>query len=364
LVDGNRAGTIESCAPVRAALVWHVRRRGLRVTQRHDLVLIGGSAGGLEAAGTLLAALDPTLPASVVVTLHRREGPTAAAEVLSRRSRLPVQLAEHEGALSAGRVFVAPAGLHLLTDGERTFLSDAPAENRARPSINRLFRTAAARAGHRTIGVVVSGMLDDGAAGLHAIKRCGGLAIAQDPADASFPDMPENAIAAVAVDHVLSMPALAAALPALVATPAQPVAVPREVALEADLDVGGAATPTTMGQLGPQSPVSCPTCAGPLWEIGPESARTYRCYLGHAGSARDLLCHQSGRVEDALWSALRALNEQAALSGRLAADAERGGRHQAAATHAAQQRELGEQVERVHTFLLDLRALARGRGDP
>jgi two-component system chemotaxis response regulator CheB len=334
------------------------------VTQHHDLVLIGGSAGGLEATSMLLSAVEPTLPAAIVVSLHQRQaGPSATADVLGRRSRMPVQFAEHEGTLSRGRVFVAPAGLHVLTDGERTFLSDGPAENRVRPSINRLFRTAAARAGSRSIGIIVSGMLDDGAAGLHAIKACGGLAIAQDPIEAAFPDMPEHAISAVAVDHVLTMAGIAAALPGLVATPARASEVPAVIALEAELDGGRPASPTLMEQLGPQAPVSCPNCAGPLWAVGPESARTYRCYLGHAGSASDLLAHQSTRVEDALWSALRALNEQAAMSGRLAVDAERSGRHRAAATHAAQERELREQVERAHTFLSDLRTLARGRGE-
>jgi two-component system chemotaxis response regulator CheB len=180
---------------------------------RRDLVVVGTSAGGVEALPRLLGQLPASFPAAVLIVQHLM-APSSGhlVEILRRGSALPVTWAEHGDVLRLGHVFLAPAGTHMAIDRHQVILQRGPRENHSRPSINRLFRAAAAHHGNQTIGVLLTGMLDDGVAGLRAIKDAGGVVVVQDPADAPYPDMPSAAIRDLQVDHVLPLDAIGAAL--------------------------------------------------------------------------------------------------------------------------------------------------------
>src|SRR4051795_8584407 len=172
-------------------------------TDNRDVIVIGGAAGGVEAVTRLARGLPADLPAAVLVAIHR--GPDGAgllAEILDAAGPLPAAMAEEGQPLERGRIYVAPPDRHLLVGHDHVHVRRGPRENRTRPAIDPLFRSAAANCTSRVIGVVLSGMQNDGSSGLLAIKRCGGLAVVQDPKDARFGEMPASAIAHGAVDHV------------------------------------------------------------------------------------------------------------------------------------------------------------------
>lgn len=177
------------------------------------LVVIGTSAGGVAALPLLARGLPVVLPACVLVVQHLpRSSPRHLVALIQRATRLPVRWADDGDLLRLGEILVAPPGSHLLVDGDRAVLSHAPREHHARPSINRLFRSAALDRGSGVIGVLLTGTMDDGVAGLDAIKWHGGATIAQDPDTAAFAELPRNAIRAVAVDRILPLAAIAGAI--------------------------------------------------------------------------------------------------------------------------------------------------------
>jgi two-component system chemotaxis response regulator CheB len=199
----------------------------------HDLVVIGASAGGLHALQTLMAGLPAELPAAVLIVLHLGNA-SHLAHILGRAGHLPVRDAANGEPIKRGQIYVAPPGVHLLVHDGHLLLRRGPRENMCRPAIDPLFRSAAATYGSRAIAVVLSGALNDGAAGLDAVKRCGGLAVVQDPEDATVPDMPRSALRRVAVDHCLPIAEMADLLTRLVAAPAGEASdIPLSVKVEA-----------------------------------------------------------------------------------------------------------------------------------
>jgi two-component system chemotaxis response regulator CheB len=168
-----------------------------------DIIVVGASAGGVEALISLVTGLPPDLPAAIFVVLHMP--PWARSElpkILSSNGPLPARLAGDNQPFVSGQIYIAPPDHHLLLEKGCTLLWRGPRENRARPAINSLFRSAAGAYGSRVTGVVLSGALDDGSAGLWWIRRQGGAAVVQDPSDAAFPDMPQNALKYVDTAYV------------------------------------------------------------------------------------------------------------------------------------------------------------------
>jgi two-component system chemotaxis response regulator CheB len=333
----------------------------------HDLVVVGASAGGVEALGRLVRELKPELPAALLVVLHVPPGTTSALpSILDRQGPLPVSHARDGEPIRRGHIHVAPPDSHLLVSESTLRLSQGPRENGHRPAIDPTFRSAARSHGPHTVGIVLSGVLDDGTAGLLAIKARGGTAIVQDPDDALYPGMPSSAIEHVKVDHIVSVPAIAALLDALAQEPPDPPDPPRALPfrnrrleertedLAADLPGHGpAALP------GQPSIFACPECDGVLWEVQDGRLVRFRCHVGHAWSPESLLSHQSEALEGALWAALRSLQERAALARRMA-DPARHRRHGLVALRFNEQAREAEQAAAVLRELLLKRSSVAG----
>lgn len=286
-----------------------------------DVIAIGGSAGSFEALRTILHALPNDLPAAVLITTHL--GPSVSLlNILARSSALPIKDAVSGESLQSGQVYLAVPDAHLLVHNDHVLVRRGPRENLSRPAIDPLFRSAACAFGSRVIGVILSGSLNDGTAGLAAIKTCGGLAIAQDPADAAVPSMPLSALHAIPVDHCVPAVEMADLLARLVneppgTTPDIPADLQFEVAVAAQEMAGM----NLNDKLGERSPFTCPDCDGVLWRVEDDRTLRFRCHVGHAVTADILLQQKDSAAETILWRLLRTHEERAALARRLAAQA-------------------------------------------
>ena len=302
-----------------------------------DLIVIGASAGGVEALRGVVAGLAPGLPAPVVVVLHiPRDAPSALAGILDRSGALPAVTARHDEPLRDGVVHVAPADHHVLVADGRVQLSRGAAENGHRPAVDPLFRSAAAAYGAGAVGVVLSGARDDGTAGLATIVGRGGVALVQDPKDALHASMPASALRHVPSAHVHPAAKIGAALGDLLADPDRPRRPPDPVdpLLAAETAIAALAPLTTdRVQSAQPSALSCPSCHGILFELPGAPSPRFRCRVGHAYSPDSLAAEQAESVEQALWAALRAIEEKMALLRRLADGAEEAGRPRSAAAH-------------------------------
>lgn len=291
-------------------------------TNLHKLIVVGASAGGVEALTDLVKQLPADLNAAIVVVLHvHSQSPCILHHILDRAGKLPAFEAQDGQAIETGQIYVAPPDYHVLIKLGYLQLTKGPRENRHRPAIDPLFRTAARAYGQQVIAVVLTGMLDDGTAGLMAVKMRRGVAVVQEPDDAMYPGMPKSAIANVEnIDYILPLSEIPSKLVALANTPIAPAAekpVPRQMEYESDMaDIENQDNGTP--PLGQPSTFTCPDCGGTLWEIKEGKMLRFRCHVGHAFGAETLRALQSEEVEEALWSAMRALREKAMLSQQMA----------------------------------------------
>lgn len=293
---------------------------------KRDIIVVGASAGGLEALRVLLSGLPADFPASVFVVQHVG-AVSHLARILDAASALPVVNAATGMVFEHGRVYVAIPDRHMLLHGDHILLRRGPRENLSRPAIDPLFRSAAVSCGSRVTGVVLSGALSDGTAGLLAIKRCGGTAIVQEPADAIVASMPCNALRYVDVDRTVPVGDMAALLSSVVRSPAPPTPpIPLGIRLEAAIAAQELGDMMTEDVLGRPSRFTCPECHGALWEIEDGDLLRYRCHVGHAFTSDVVLQSQGEEVDRLLDTLLRAHRERAALVGRMAENERRQGR--------------------------------------
>jgi len=319
----------------------------------HGIVVVGASAGGVEALTDLAASLPSDLSAAVFVVLHLpATGTSALPEILRRHGPLPAAHVRDGEPIQPGRIYVAPPDHHVLVRTGHVHLSRGPRENGHRPAIDPLFRSAAREYAARVIGVVLSGALEDGTAGLLAIKSRGGIAVVQNPEDALYPGMPGNAVEHAQVDHVLAAASMGKLLTRLLADLAEPPADPAPTGMRVEVEMEGFSMEAFEGNHpGRPSGFSCPDCHGVLWQIKDGGLERYRCRVGHAWSPESLLTQQSEALEAALWVALRSLEERAALARRLAEPARRRG-HAITATRFEEQAAEAQQAARLVRDLL------------
>lgn len=321
----------------------------------HDIIVIGASAGGVEALLTLVGGLPADLPAAVFVVLHvSPQTPSMLPAILARRGALPAMHATDRQAIAPGHIYVAPPDHHLLLAPGQMRVGRGPKENLARPAIDPLFRSAAQTYGARVIGVVLSGMLDDGTSGLKAIKERGGVAVVQDPAEALYASMPRSAIQHVAVDFVgpvSAMPELLARL-ARESVAEGETAMPDHIDVEVSIAQQDLSDPALLDQIGAPSHYACPDCHGTLWQITDGHLVRFRCRVGHAYTADSMVTIHSESVENALYAALRALEESASLSRLLARNAAQQGLAGHGARLEAKAAETEQQASLVRSLLL------------
>ncbi len=282
-----------------------------------DVIVIGASAGGVEVLASIVRALPPDLPASVLIVLHvAPSSPSILPSLLQRRCALPVAFAADGDLLQHGRVYVAPPDRHLVVGPDRVRITRAPRENHSRPAIDPLFRSAALAYGARVIAVILSGRLDDGTAGLWAVKDRGGTTVVQDPDDALHPDMPRNALQYTAADYIVRAGEIGPLLARLAREPvpalADPPAFP-ELELEVRIAMQERALDEGVMSLGPVSPYTCPECHGVLVRLDERGIPRFRCHTGHAFSLDSLLAAVTETIESTLWNALRAIEESVML---------------------------------------------------
>lgn len=292
-----------------------------------QIICIGASAGGIEALRTLVAGLPADFGAPVVVVLHTSpDSPGILGSILNRAGALPAATVVDGERIQPGRIYVAPADYHLLVEPGIVRLTRGPKENRFRPAIDPLFRSAASVYGPVAVGVILSGSLDDGTAGLRAIKQLGGTAIVQDPEEALFSSMPRSALEHVSVDYCLPVAEIARVLTQLASARAVDEEV-REMPHEIDIEnrIAGEEDAIEVGvtKLGDPSSYACPECHGVLLQLKDENPLRFRCHTGHAYSARSLLAEITDKMEETLWSAIRSFEEGALLM-RLMAGHSRG----------------------------------------
>lgn len=281
---------------------------------RREIVVVGASAGGVEALQTLIGGFPASTSASVFVVLHIPPDATSKLhEVLAAKSALPVEPARDGAPILPGRVYVAVPDRHLLIESNSIRVTRGPRENRARPAVDVLFRSAAYYKGSKTIGVILSGNLDDGTAGLWTIKDRGGIALVQSPDDAFYPSMPRSAIEHVDVDHVLPV----ADMPSLIASLTQETISTEQSdkkapTMETEINIAVGENPLLSGslQLGPISPNTCPTCHGVLVRIKEGNIIRYRCHTGHAFSIQSLFTQLGEEIDSTLMTALRTIDER------------------------------------------------------
>ncbi|MFP5393662.1 MAG: chemotaxis protein CheB [Gammaproteobacteria bacterium] len=296
------------------------------------LITIGTSAGGVDTLATIVNDLPAGLDAAVLIVLHVGAHPSVLPTLLGRRSRLPVRHAAHDEQLQAGTILVAPPDHHLLVDTAgghaRVQLSHGPKENHARPAIDPLFRSAAQAFGSSVIGVVLTGFLEDGSAGLHAIKECGGVAIVQDPDDAFAADMPQNALSRVKVDFRLPAARIGATLTELVRDTGVPSPMkqpaPDWIAFE-NRALAGGADMADLQKIATPSGYTCPDCGGAMFKLKAQPFDRFRCHTGHSYTLDGLLQMQSKSFEESIWSAVRSLQEREQVARHMLTQAEADG---------------------------------------
>lgn len=315
--------------------------------------MIGGSSGATAPLKTILGRLPSDLPAAVFVVLHisaRSKGVLVASAASA--TRLPVRQAEDGMAIERGVVYIAAPDRHLLLDEKTMLLGRGPRENMVRPAIDPLFRSAALHHGPRVIAVVLSGLLSDGASGLKAVKRCGGVALVQDPADATADEMPRRALEAATVDLCVPGAKIGDVLGDLARENAgTPLPIPAELRLEVRT-AKGEHTRDDLPEVADASTITCPACGGVLSEMRDGQPLRFRCQVGHAYTADALAEEQEGRVDEALRIALRVIEERAELVHRMALDGRASGRRAVAEMYEARAREYRQQAETIRKAAL------------
>lgn len=287
-----------------------------------QIIVIGTSAGGLTTLEKLISQLQEDFPAPILVVQHI--SPDASGNVLldalNKQGKLKCEHAVNKGTIKPGHIYLAPSDHHMMIDKNQTLLvTKGAAENRSRPGIDPLFRSAGVAFRNKVIGIILTGYLDDGVAGLEVIKRCGGVCIVQDPKDAEYPAMPNSVLNHIEVDYCLPISEMGGLLYQLMSRELGKLKpIPKDIQIEATIAQRVLSDLPSVNALGDQVPFNCPGCGGVLWKINESSPIRYRCHTGHAYTESSLLAEQTMKIEETMWTALRMFEERKNLLGTMA----------------------------------------------
>jgi two-component system, chemotaxis family, protein-glutamate methylesterase/glutaminase len=322
------------------------------------IVVIGTSAGGFSALYSLVAGLKPEINAAYLIVLHLsyRSIGGFLAYSLQRHTQLKCLLAMDDTPLRSGYIYVAVPNHHLLVTTDSVKLGNGPIENRWRPSIDVLFRSAAAHFTNRVIGVVLTGLLNDGSSGMSAIKRSGGTTIVQDPNEAEYPDMPLSVLNTIEVDYCVPVAEIGPIIEKVIAEAEE--AMPQERVADADLRAEAemyerVTTSINVGETwGNHTPYTCPDCGGVLFKHDQDAITKYKCHTGHSFSVRDLVLKQSEELESSLWFAIRSMEQKKDLLASLASKGQKVGNKHLVEDYHTRIEEIEKHINKLKTILV------------
>lgn len=325
----------------------------------HDIIVIGTSAGGLKALGAIVGTLPTDIDAVLFIVQHlAADKPSILPKILADVSSLPASHPSDGEPIQKGRIYVAPPDYHLLVNQGSMRVVRGPQENRFRPAIDALFRSAARAYGSRVVGVVLTGYLDDGTVGLQAVKKQGGVAIVQDPKEAEYPSMATSALRYVKVDHCLPL----AEIPdLLVQLSKQPAAEEEAYPVTEEMEVESKIAEQQMNTqeflknveaIGTRTTYTCPECNGSIWQIGKSEPLRFRCHIGHSFTADVFLSEQTQNIENALWSAVRAMEEKVTFSRQMSERMKNYNLQSAAAKYEDHAKSLDGEVSLIREIIL------------
>lgn len=322
------------------------------------IVVIGASAGGLNALVEMAQSFEKGLNTSYCVVLHlsRKGVGDFVVHRLQQVTDMDCQLVVHDAEIKADTIYVARPNQHMLVKDNKFILGAGPEENRYRPSIDVLFRSAAVAYSSNAIGVILSGLLDDGTSGMWAIKRCGGICIVQDPDQAEYPDMPMSVLNNMDADHVVSLGDMGSTIAHVIKNKSgKKTAVPKEVLIESKIAEHTAVGIDDVRELDVvQSIFACPDCGGGLWEVQNDVIKRYRCHIGHAYSEKDLILKQAQIAGTTLWAALRMMEERKHLLRKMEVDNTKKGYKSMALINVQKQGEMARHIDKLKEILYDL----------
>ncbi|AHM58341.1 chemotaxis protein CheB [Flammeovirgaceae bacterium 311] len=319
-----------------------------------DIVVIGASAGGVSVLEQLVKSMPKDFPGSVFIVMHTPPfSPSKLPEILIRAGEIEAVHPMNGDKIKKGKIYVAPPDHHMLIEGNNVLIRKGPKENRFRPSIDALFRSAAYEYGKRVVGVILTGALDDGTSGLWTIKRLGGVAICQDLQEATFPEMPQSAINYVDVDYTVKVSEIGAILSRLVSEQVKEAhKVHRKemerLALEVEIAGEDNAFEKGIMNIGDMAAYTCPSCHGALIMIKEGRRVRYRCHTGHAFTASALLAGITETVEETLWQAMRGLEETSMLLQHIGEHIMDSGDHEDASIFMKKANETADRARVIH----------------
>jgi two-component system chemotaxis response regulator CheB len=325
------------------------------MADKNILLVVGASAGGTATLPELLKQLPAGKSISVMMVLHLSK--TSVGELLVNRlqkfTSFKCKIPEHGEKIQMGHIYLAMPDHHLMVKEDKIMLGRGPMENRYRPSIDALFRSAAVAFGAKVIGIILTGMLEDGASGMYAIRKCGGVCIVQDPEEAKYPDMPQAVLNVVEPEYSVRISEMGEAIEKSIALleTRKSADIPPEILKEAEIAERVNIGIEQVESLGKLSKISCPDCGGSLSELNDNGFSRYRCHVGHAFTEEGLISSMEVSAESTLWIALRMLEERKNLLKKLSEKESARGKRNLAATYLDRSREMEAHAQKLKEIL-------------
>jgi two-component system chemotaxis response regulator CheB len=322
-----------------------------------NIIVIGASAGGLPAIREVISRFPGNMDAAVFVVLHvsKKSNGQTLAKIFQKHTSLQCIVPTDGTIIQKGHFYLAPPDHQMIIKGNTIKINQGARENKYRPSIDVLFRSAAVNYGSRVIGIILTGLLDDGTSGMSAIKRCGGICIIQDPSEAMFADMPQSVINLLQVDYQVGLSEMGGVLENIFNTPIPPeIPIPRELQIEAEITVKMMSDINDLKKIGDHSDFTCPECGGGLWTIKNDPTHRYRCHTGHVYTENVLYETQGDNLEESVWVSIRMLEERRNLLLLMATHAEQADNIALSLENRSRSDQMNKHIERLKIILSKL----------